>query len=297
MATRDEWSRELLPASFAAIPLNVVRTSDNHQRALVRHGYPSREGAKLQDMGGEPRTTRMELVFFGENHIQHLRQMIAAWREGVVDTLIHPITGTFEAALEEFDWNAEAASRDFITATATFVEDILTADNQVIRSFSGEIPNRNLVDQDVEAVEAELVELGLESEVPEEVTEQLDLWQDAEPADMTRPQIELELSALSNRIQDEIDRLDLAADVANYPAYEAFVRLHNNLRNLAELLIAQAPRLTTYTVPVAAPLLVIFQGLYGGQGALDRYTRGLDMNRVLNPALVPAGTVLTVEVA
>lgn len=291
----DEFERDLLPAAFevngGVIDLAVTRASDRFGRVLSEHEYPYREGARIRDMGGIARRTRVSLVFIPPDVVGRVNAMVAAWKRGQVGRLTHPVFGSFAAYVEDFSVDVEAEARDYVVASCSFVEDIESAENarELFPGATDDTPARAALDD----VERELADRNLTSDTPAAVRSQLAAWESADRPD--RQELALQLAALSNRLQADIDRFDLATDVGNYPLVIAFISLQNNLRNLVDRVAATTPALTTYTVRVRRPLLAILQDLYGGAGAIARFERTLSMNTIREPHAVEPGTVLTIE--
>ena len=186
---------------------------------------------------------------------------------------------------------ATGTDRDYVTIDLTFVED--ASEGATFVEIAGE---DELADVYAAAAEldAELAAAGTSSTVGTEATELATSWDDATL--LYARQVNLEVAEMANKIQDLADTLELASDVNNYPLMRSLTRLHNNLRNLAAFHVSTAPKMTTYTVKTDEPLIAIAQRLYGGSDALDKCEQLIELNDIPNPALVVAGTVLTIEV-
>lgn len=295
--SRDEFFESLLPATYeidgVSIPLNILSTSDDFGRTLAFHARPHQNGARARDMGGVPRSTRVTLVFLPPNVIAQALHLKEAFQKGKVGLFVHPLFGAYQARVEQYEVDGDGQTRDFLSATAVFFEDIEDAEN-ALRVDLADFADAAACEAAIEDLRTELDAAGLESTAPDAAAAQVEAWDAAESTN--RRSLALELAAISNQLQEETDRLELATDVANYPVIVAFGNLHNNLRNFAGRLMSTAPRLTTYTVRVRQPLMAILQDLYGARGALDRVDRILALNDLANPAAIDPGTVLTVEV-
>lgn len=293
----DQWSRDVLRAEFEVdgktIPLDVADTADRFDQSWSRHEYPHRAGARHRHMGAEPRETRCTLVFARSDVIASFLDLKDANDAGKIGLFTHPLFGSYDAHIEQLEVTSRAEERDFLTARCVFVEELTSAEDILRPDLVSEVADRNTVDSAINDVNTELAAAGEASDVPAQVTTQLDAWDADDTRD--RRSLSLELAALSNSIQDQIDAFDVATDVRRYPLIVSFTNLQNNLRKFADRLIAEQPALTTHTVRSRRPLLAILQDIYGGQGALDRLERTIQMNDVPNPAAVDVGTVLTVE--
>jgi prophage DNA circulation protein len=294
MAVRDEWEQQLLDAEYGGFPLDILDTSDNFSRALVRHTHPNIDGAILRDMGAEPRETTCTIVFIPPRVLDRMLEFISLCSTGKAERFVHPLTGSYLARPENIRLTGRGQDRDYVTLSVTFVED---------RSGGVTFYDLAVGLDDVGAVASAATELdtAIAAAGEDAVTVGTDSVALAESWDasttLNARQINLELAEQANAIQDAADALDLATDVDNYPMMRSFARLQNNLRNLAARFISAAPKLTTYTVRMTRPLIAVCQDLYGGTQARERCDRILELNDIPNPGLVEAGVVLTVEVA
>lgn len=318
----DKWEELIFdPANFDGIDLDILSTDDDLSNELIRHTYPFRDGAVLQNAGAVPRTTACEIWFFErpeleDDHLERVRQFAfaAATREARV--FLHPLFGRFNAMVEGLTFQASATERDLVKASCTFVEQGLNpaafeaqSDASVGAGVAAVSQAGAVIDGLVLAAPAEgavagpgdviPVEGAVTSTVLETVTVQdtalttAQRWADTEG--ITQRQINLELNQITNEIDAEIDRLDLSTNVVNYDTWIAFVRLHGAIRRAAELAIRTAPKLTTHIVRVTAPLISIMADIYGGSLAVEKYSRTLELNNIDNPSRVLVGTVLAIE--
>jgi len=296
--TRDEFSGTLLPASFEvngeSFDLGILSTSDSFGRVIARHGRPHQQGVHLRDMGGDPHYISMTLALLPPNVILQSIKLREAMDQAKVGLLIHPHYGAIDARLERFDVDANADERDYLTARAEFIEDISSAENLVRPDLAADADDAAAVESSIDDLRTELDDAGLESTAPDDAQSQLDAWEAADSFDQRS--LSLELAALSSKLQEETDRLDMVTDVRRQPLIVAFTNLHSNMRNYVRRLMSTAPKLTTHTVHARQPLMTILQSIYGATGALDRFDRILELNDLDNPAAVEAGTVLTIEV-
>lgn len=289
----DEFERDLFDAEFAGVPLHVLDTNDSRVRVRVRHRRPHQDGAFIEDLGREPRETSVTLVFMPPETIASLEAFLEAADQPDSQLFVHPLFGSMLAFCEDVRVTGRADDRDYLEVSCTFVEDSSQPASLGAR-VSADVADRSRVEAALADIEAPLAELG-GSTLPAEVTAQLDAWDVAAPDELNARRVNLEVNALTNRIQEELDRLDLAADVANYPLVVGLTQLHGQLRKLADRYIAEAPTLTTYEVRSTRPLMSILQELYGGALATSKYEPTLELNKLRNPAAVPRGTLLIVE--
>jgi prophage DNA circulation protein len=285
----------LFIASYAGLTLHVVETDDDMSRLVARYKYPRRDGANTEDLGQDARETAATIVWFGVGHLQRLATFAKIVSKGQVETLVHPITGSYQARVEGFRFTARAESRDWIVSSCRFIE--ASTDIAAFEVAEGQAG--------VEAVEVAASELdlaiaahGAEPADPGLAAAALatvQRWADA--ADLASTRIALELGGITARIDAAMNTLEVATNPNAYPVYEAFVNLHRRVGRAADVAVSRSPRLTRHIVATGAPLLAICQDLYGGAEAEAAFGRILRLNQLRTPAHVPAGTVLVVEEA
>jgi prophage DNA circulation protein len=285
----DEFSQDLLVATWGDLQLDVLNTDDSFGRDLVPFSYPNVDGATHRDMGARAWRTNLTLVFLAPNVIARAKAFVAQANEGVPYTFTHPVWGSFEARVEDGSISVTAEQRDFISMDISLVEEAATASFDVISTTTDKRAN---VDAAAAEVNSALSDAGLTSTVGDDAVAQADLWEADE--DLTQRTINLEFNEIANSIASDIETLGLASDITYSPSYDAMMALQQAMREYAEFLIATAPQLTTYTLIVRMPLLMVCQSLYGGELALDRFFDALDLNALDDPGMIPAGTVLTV---
>jgi prophage DNA circulation protein len=290
----DEFESELFDAEFAGLPLHVLNTQDSRRRVRVRHRRPHQDGALITDLGREPRETSVTLVFMPPGAIASAEAFLEAADRPEAQLFVHPLWGSMLAWCEDPQPTASAEDRDYLEISCTFVEDHAQESGLGARISAASAADRSRVDAAIATVTPALEALG-GSTVPAEITAQLDAWDVAAPSELNARRVNLEVNRLTNDLQVELDRLDLAADVANYPLIVGLGQLHSQLRKLANRYIAEAPTLTTYEVRATRPLMSILQELYGGARAAEKYGQTLELNKLRNPAAVERGTLLVVE--
>src|SRR5688572_29734157 len=107
----DVWGTIIFDASWGGLALDVVDTDDQAGRTLARHRYVHRDGADVEDLGGEERVTKVTALFFerppraGEealNHYDRFRKLVELKDEGKARTFVHPLTGSYSAKIGDF---------------------------------------------------------------------------------------------------------------------------------------------------------------------------------------------------
>ena len=258
-------------------------------------------------MGAVPRETSCDIVFFSqtdetENFFSRFEDFLAVMQRESPTPLvfIHPLTGAYDALPQGVRFQASAEDRDFIRVSVTFVEAGLDpAAFEAAEDLTGgaEVAQVGVVAGDLTLSAAADPDLPTIDDSPEDIAADSvttsENWRD--DTSISRRQINLELNALSTRIDDAVTELELAQRLDSYPTLRAFQRLHGSLRRAAEATIRTAPKLTELAVNVDQPLLVLLQDFYGGREAIDRFARTLELNDIADPSRLRAGTSVLVE--
>ena len=301
----DAWADIVSPASFGGVSFDCLTTRDSLRRALAMHSVPRRNGAVLQDMGGDPRTTSCQLIFFerdkaeedaeGLNHYQRFLLFVENANSGKSFEFVHPLTGIYLAKVEGLTFDLDGANRNTILAECTFVEDEL---DKPIFSDS-QLNTIALSDVELAAAEfdAELLNAGFD-EAQTEAYENLgaesfsvvEKWQ-ADPFIAVRD-INLQLQSISARIHNANNALALSSSIEKWLIWRSLTTLHAEIRRAADALRYSRPHIIDFVVRSTSPLMVIMADIYGGKFAEERFDEALRLNYIDNPLSIEAGTTL-----
>lgn len=306
----DVWSRIMFSARFGGLPIDVITTRDTFRRAIIRHEYPRRDGAELDDEGALAREVDCLLIFsdprkalpddppdwIGLNHRERFERFVKVANAGKAREFVHPLYGSFPARCESFEASSAGENRDQISVQAKFVEDGL---NPVALTATIAKPiEGGAAAVDVEAKAASSAAAALPAGDGELVTdtatsaaEEVARW-DANP-DIDPNEVTTGLQRISDDIDTTIRRLDLLSTPNGYPTYRALARLHAQVRRAAERARRDAPALIQITTAAASPLRVLLADVFGAAGADAHMAEAIRLNRIPDPTLVEAGTVLT----
>lgn len=301
----DTWGTILYDASYDGFPIHVLSTRDSVGRTLARFTYPHRNGADLEDMGGEPRVTRCRVIFTGPDHYEAFRVFHDLAHQVEPAIFVHPLTGSYLAKVGQFEYSAEAEQRDTIMVDCTFEED--TTEPAVLPVGAG-APTLSGVDDVaaaaaalgdalqngfiVDADEGTIIDIS-DLTLLEDTVSTVQAW--ADDATKTIRDVTYEMSALTARIQVVTDELEVATDLSQFPIMVALTNLSYSLRRAAEVFASSAPQLFQFTVEAPTPLLLLAAQVYGADEAGDRLDELLTLNDIRNPARVERGTVLTAQ--
>lgn len=299
----DVWESVLHECRYGGLRIDVLSLSDDVSRALAVHKYVRREGGDVEDLGGEPRTTRCRVLFFeheghadarAQNHIERFRAFVELVRKGKAQTFTHPITGSYRARVGAFTFDADAERRDQIAVDVEFTED--TTEPAVFELGSGMplLSGAEEVAAAADAADAEIAAAGLEpSTVGGESISAAESWES--DTEKTVREVNLELAGMSNKIAAELDRYEVATNVDRYPVMTSLQHLNYTLRKAAQAFTDRTPRLIEITVRAPVPLLTLCARTYGGDLASERFDDLMRLNDIHNPARIEAGTVLKAQ--
>lgn len=121
------WKTDLLPASFRGIPFEVLNLSDRGEKSLAVHEYPYRAGAYVEDMGRKARAIPIRAVFWGQGYLARLQELTAALEETGAGELVHPVFGSVQVTVQNFEIAHEAEKPDYATISFDCLESVLDA--------------------------------------------------------------------------------------------------------------------------------------------------------------------------
>lgn len=115
------WSH-LLDASLNGVGIIVQEIRDDIGRAVVEHAYPDRDGADLEDTGGEPRRISITGYVAGPTWWLDLQALEDAMNAGGTDTLVHPQYGTRTGKIRQISISHRDEEHNLARLQVQFVE-------------------------------------------------------------------------------------------------------------------------------------------------------------------------------
>ena len=116
------WKDTLLDASFRGVKLSISSTDDAAERAQVRHEYPYRDGAEVEDLGRRARTIRVQAIVWGKEYETDLRKLLEALGKPGPGELIHPVFGSLSVSLVSHGVTHHEDNPDSAQISLDFVE-------------------------------------------------------------------------------------------------------------------------------------------------------------------------------
>lgn len=302
MPLPDIWAQSLYEGSFAGQPIDIVKTEDDVNRAIARNTYPRKDGADLQDMGGEPRTTRCEVVFFEkpdepelDDHLTRLSLFINNSGAGKPQEFIHPLFGSYLAYAENITFSADADNPNAVFVSVEFIED--STEPAVIYGPAAAPPQVGTAAVAAMAADynAKIAGLNLPAgsaalTVGDDAQAMVSSWE-TDP-DLSVRDVNSELSEISDTISDALLELNYATDITNMPIVKTLLRLQATVRRAAELFRQDSPQVITHVVQQATSLWALVTSLYGASQAAQRYDEMMRLNAITDPSAIPIGVTL-----
>ncbi|MFH0901898.1 MAG: DNA circularization N-terminal domain-containing protein [Pseudomonadota bacterium] len=281
-------------ASWGDLALDVLTVHDSANQRVVSYEYPRRDGADSEDMGSEARTTEAQLIFFSRAGMDDPYDRFAAFaaqvkaREPYVFT--HPLTGSYDARVGPFRFWTATDAKDTIYAECTFIEYSTSVAIYEAGAGAPKLAGVEEVRGLAAIVNTIAASLGMVTDLADDAVSTVEGW--ADNAALTVRDVEMELTALSNRISTATDSLDAFSDPKRWPLVQSIQKLHYSCRRASETFRDRSYQTCEIPVTTPLPLLVIASKTYGADEASARYEQLLELNDIRNPSRIEAGTVL-----
>lgn len=281
------WDTQLETASFRGVEFACQVIDDDLGRRLAEHSYPYRSGSDFEDLGRKARSTRLRVVFLGEDYLGDLGAFLQAADAGRTGLFQHPLMGSWQAKCRTYPVHHEHGARDMATLEVEFVEDgTNTALPDLFSVSQGQADveeaavaslaaNQSLLDKAIAGVEDAVASArAFAAEATAAVQNAVDRVN----------QIRAKVNSLIQAMRD-------LTDIQRWPLTRALRRLVHSAAKLAKAVESLAPPLVFHTVGASSSVSMIAHALYGDA---SRAQQLLSLNRIANPYLVPAGTRLRV---
>jgi prophage DNA circulation protein len=277
------WDTQLDTASFGGVEFEVLSINDDiSRRRIAQHKYPYRDGADLDDMGREPRNTKLSVIFHGEQYELSLGAFLDVVDQGETATFRHPILGQWEARATVNSMQHSPDDRDAVTLDVEFIED--GTETVLPTLFS-------VVSIEAE-IESWLDQISLEniwgySEITSAITA---VREAVAKAQTMVNKLTSAINQARKKIETALDKLKELTDVENYKCVRALKRCAYSLQKLGVRYQELHPPSTKKSNPVPAPLVIMAIDLYGTK-ARERAGELADMNDIRNPLFAQPGDI------
>ncbi len=281
----------LFKSAWGSVELWISNIETDDGRDLVIQKYTRGNLPSVQNRGNNTKTARVTLLFDDirgqqETGEDRLNSMIALKELGKPQLFTHPIHGTYLAEIGEFTHAVDASG--VISGSATFVavEEVgaVTVDPVGVSLDGGTVA----IDARADDLDAQLADVETESTVPALARAAGTAFDNAASA----RDVLVKLSDVSARVNQEIDDLKLAADIALWPAMRAYVEVNEAVRAAADAATGETGSLMTLRVDSPTSLRRLCSDLYGGTDADAGFADALQLNDIPTPGRIASGTVL-----
>ena len=161
---------DLYEAQLDGFALEIEMTDDEIESSIVRHEYPYRNGALLEDLGQKARVVRFKCYFWDDDadHMTYdVHESLLEYLKGMeVGELVHPKYGPMRGSVESIHMHHDDRDR-FAEIDITFVQglidDVDDTAHEDIESSAEEAYAASIEDQKVEFADDVTAELGSEA--------------------------------------------------------------------------------------------------------------------------------------
>lgn len=281
------WSSDIEQASFAGVPFEVRSTDDTLERRVARYAIPWVDGADLDDLGREPTAVRVAAVFNGPDYRDRLQALRQATDAGEQGDFVHPILGGGRYRIVRLVVHHECTARDHAEAELELLEDgtrTTLADLQSVGALEAEVLTRASLASSANTALTEPVE---EADAAVEAAEDFATG-GADAVDSVDRQVD----AVRSQIDTAVAAAGAAGDLVAQPLVHALRLLGHSCLQLSRRVQQQRPQVMIKEVTTTQPLSTLAHTLYGDA---EREADLLELNRIRNPFMVPAGSQVKVH--
>lgn len=284
-------ARKYFQSAWGAVRLWLANISTDEGRALIVQQYTRGNVPDVRNAGNVPKVTRCTILFDEMSDDvdpqDRLEDLILLKDKGKPQLFTHPIHGTYLAEIQDFTYAID--SHGVITADATFIatEEV----GAVTVDPIGMNPSTSVdaIDTRADELATELAAVDIESTVPADAVAASSAF---DTTTTNARDVLVSVSSVSDRMWDEIEALQLAADVALWPAMKAYVMLGDAVRAGGDRQMGDLGAFMTVRVESATSLRRLMADIYGGRDASWRYDEAMSLNDIPTPGRIPGGMQL-----
>lgn len=116
------WRDQLREASFRGVPFYIDSHDARTGRKVVRHEYPMRDDAFVEDLGRRGRSFILNAYVLGPDYFADRDRLIDACEEGGPGTLVHPYLGEKQVAVGDLSVTENVDEGGIVRFTIEFLE-------------------------------------------------------------------------------------------------------------------------------------------------------------------------------
>jgi len=283
----------------------VTEWGDIRRPRLVFHEYLKRDGAEAENMGRSPHETHLTVVYIGPNWRKSLLEFQSLVDANPIGTLIHPFYGQMAMACLGFDdarvrledgldtVNVPVKFRESSLSRQPLTQEKVTKGPASFQAQSSAYASKLALATQIYAT-ATVPVAKFTSDVAAFTSAAVATTMSTGGPDPTLAtqlaQIATDGIAVRNAIRSDPSATD---DVQVYSAIALMEQILDQCNQLNDSLAFVKPALQPWQVPAQTTVMAIAQAFYG-RDAAARLAEILANNtaQIINPAVVPAGTLL-----
>lgn len=294
----DEWKRKLRPGSWGGVTFGIHEITDEIERDVPQYEYVGVDGADTSDQGAKARVFPAVICFYESEATPDPWDDYLRFEElidrGQPQVFMHPLRGPITCRVPRSSLRITANGRGYYLVQCVFLEhSIVRATFVPGPGASPEAAAAAVAEKSAAltaALDAAATAEGttLTSTAGAEAEAAVGSWlEGSSPGD-----VDLQLAALAQTIDAEMDRLGCATDIKRYEVYSAFVLLQSSLVAAAETIRQTVARVIDVTVPAEITLLSFVGQIYPASEVSARYAEIIEANAIPNPLRLERGQVL-----
>ncbi len=280
---------DLSLASWGSIRMFAEEISTTAGRTKVVHNLSSGDQHPVQDRGLQEVRTRVRILFdefpgapAPDVAVRILQDAVNTGKSAI---FTHPLIGSYLAGVGDFTHTVDSSG--VITGEAEFIPDDTPLSVAPATALSPGVDVATSVSQAADNLDAELVAVGISTEVTGDARETAERW-DADP-DLPARQIANDTARISTGVAELIEVNGLEDDILLWPSFRAAIMLGEAVRAAAVAVASETPAVFLMRVTTPTALLPLAARVYGGADAVERARQILELNDIATPGWLPPG--------
>lgn len=281
-------------ASFAGIELDVFSVEDPLTKRIAEYRYPYRDGSTLEDMGREPRMTRLECAFFNSpeegEYESRLADLIAMFETGETDLFVHPTLGEWQAKVRSLTIGHSDQAKNFVSVSIEMIEDGVDVPLALVETESIESLQGTAFEYCDSIRAATLAFTDDMTSIIDAVDAIETFAEDVQDFsnDLTR-----QINFVRSKIDKAIASIEKIKDIEKWPIIKPMKQAAEYVNRLADRVRTKKPRVRKQDIKVTVPLSLLCLKMYGPNvNADEKVAELLEINQIRNPYLIEPGTEL-----
>lgn len=275
-------------ASFGGVALDIRSVQTTFTRRTDVYEPERGDGADVFDRGRALRVDRLSVTLPGtpDEVSARIRQLSALADNGDIRTFTHPIDGSWQARLGQFDLSIQNGD---VTASMS----ILQVSALVATALNAENPDEETTAQDVavdaERADAALADIDLDDVSVTEAVADAQSWDEETPVNLREDTLGAVRASLGG-LQAQLDQLPAVTE--NVRASQVVMRTIASLQRFSDTLSAGGWRFATVTLGEPASLGVLLASVFGAGIVEEIIDQVRAVNQLRDATRIPMGTAV-----